>query len=321
MIRVVSWQQSGVAWAPWRVRRCVAGRPVEQQPQVEMSVTAGSAGLESYGLPEVDEVLPLLEAARGADVVHLHHAYASSELIPALRAAYPKLRIIVTLHGEPDRSIGRECEHVPDAYHVVEPGLHRIVGDGVTKPRDVPTWFIPNHPATIDVVPTRVRRRANPPRLLIPYSHVAQHKDHAAADEVASLLAAHGWLVTRLQQRVTNAAMLECIAAHDACWVQLQGYLDILTMECWSLGTLPVVLHPPRPTYPLLSKAFAFAPILPFSSPDPRAIAARLLDARTWDSVPVNRAGMAACWVPARVALLWANFYAGVAAGAAQGQR
>jgi hypothetical protein len=317
MIRIVSWQRSGVAWAPWRVRRCLAGSSL-----VEMSITASHAGLESYGLPEVDEVLEnVLDAARGADVVHLHHAYASDEVIPLLRDAYPRLRIVVTLHGEPDRGIGRVCANPPDAYHVVEPGLAAIVGDGVTKPRDVPFFFIPNHPATIDLVTTRVAARRPQRSLLVPFSNVPQWKDHDEARQVAALLKGHGWRVTWLEGKHSNAALLEVAALHDAVWVQMQGYLDILTMECWSLGVLPIVLHPARAHYPRISDAMGFAPMLPFTSRAPAEVVARLLDARTWDSVPVNRAGMAACWVPARARQLWERFYQGVVAGAASGQR
>jgi hypothetical protein len=299
MIRVVSWQRSGVAWVPWRIRHCLAG-----SEQVEMSVTASHAGLESYGLPEVDEVLPdVLAAARGADVIHLHHAYASSELIPVLRDAYPSIKIVVTIHGEPDRSIGRLCQHAPDSYHVVEPHLLPLCAG-------VPATFIPNHPATIDIVPTRRRPRNHPPRILFPFSHVAQHKDHDVAQAVADLLTGHGWTCTWLRQRVSNANLLEQIALHDACWVQFRGYLDLLTMECWSLGTLPVVMHPGREAYAQWSRGLFFAPVLPFQTRDPIKIVARLLDASAWDSVPVNRAGMAACWVPARVRELFERFYA-----------
>jgi hypothetical protein len=310
-IRVVSWQQSGVAWAPWRVRRCLRSRPAST---VEMSVTASHRELESYGLPDVDDVVPVEMAAAGADVLHLHHAYASSELIPALRERFPKLRIVVTLHGEPDRSMGLGCQHAPDAYHIVEPGLASLC-------TNAPATLIPNHPATIDGFGVRRHDRRKPPRLLIPFSHVAQHKDHDVAEVVAERLTAAGWIVTWLRQRVTNASLLECIEAHDACWVQLKGYLDILTMECWSIGCLPVVLNPGSDRYRPLARALGFGPVLPFRSTAPNDIADRLLDARTWDTVPVNRAGMRACWTAEFVSAKWERFYAGVASGAAQGSR
>lgn len=298
MIRVVSWQQSGVAWAPWRWRRCLRGSEL-----VEMSVTGSAPGLESYGLPEVDEVLPsVLDAARGADVLHLHHAAVSDDLIPGIRHAYPKVRIVVTIHGEPDRTFRRQgCENPPEAYHVVEPGLKALCANA-------PATFIPNHPATL-APDDPIRKRRSNYSLLVPFSHVKQHKDRDAAHAVAQELARLGWHVEWMGARVDNATMKKRLVEHDACWIQLQGYIDILTMECWSAGVLPVVLAPETANLRQLAAAFGFAPVLPFRDPAPAAIAKRLHELAAWDSIGLNRELMASCWTLDRSRSLWENFY------------
>lgn len=303
MIRVVSWQQSGVAWAPWRWKRCLAG-----STEVEFVLTASHPGLESYGLPEVDEVLfNVLDAARGADVLHLHHAYAASELVPVVRDACPNVKIVVTLHGEPDRSIGRACEHAPDAYHVVAPDLLALCGD-------VPATFVPNHPGQDLTRASRFQGKRNSdakPQLLIPFSHVAQHKDHDVLERVVAQID-ESRPALRAGQRLENWKLLEKVAESDAVWVQLRGYFDLLTCECWSLGALPVVLRPEHEHFKYWARAYGFAPICPFGNPDPDVVAGVLLDQNWRDSVAVNRVGMRECWTPARAAELWTRFYQGV---------
>jgi hypothetical protein len=299
-MRVVSWQQSGVAWQPWRVQRCLAGSKV-----VEYVRTASHGGLESYGLPEVDAVLPnVLDACRGADVLHLHHAYASGEMIAVVRDAFPELKIVVTLHGEPDRSMVRKpCDAAPDAYHVVEPGLSMLG-------TNAPCTFIPNHPG-FEPIPVE-RKSGQKPQLFIPFSHVAQWKDHGVADHVARELSGEGWEIARLNRRATHAEMLTLLARADAVWVQLQGYFDLLTMECWSLGTIPVVLNLGPPYALEWARRLGFAPIAPFRRRDPIAIASILRDPGTSDSLPVNAAGMRECWTMARCAGHWERFYEGL---------
>jgi len=299
-MRVVSWQTSGVAWQPWRVKRCLVGSGV-----VDYSLTASHVKLESYGLPEVDEILTnALDAARGADVLHLHHAYASGETIAVVRDAFPELKIVVTVHGEPDRSMVRKpCDPAPDAYVVVEPAL----ADFLTG---APVTFIPNHPG---FEPIHVERKSGPkPQFLIPFSHVAQWKDPDVADQVARALSGEGWDVVRLGRRVTHAEMLLQIARADAVWVQLQGYYDILTMECWSLGAIPVVLNLGPPYALAWARQLGFAPIAPFRVRDPSVIASVLRDPRASDSLSVNAAGMRECWTMARCAGLWERFYEGL---------
>ena len=308
MIRVVSWQRSGVAWQPWRTRRITSGSKV-----FATSLTACCAGLESYGLPEVDEVLPnVLDALTGADVLHLHHAWGSQEVVELVRAHAPKVKVAVTVHGEPDRGIGRPLAAGADAYVVVEPGLLALGADAPIK-------FIPNHPGALEPIATRTRRLGSSPTLLIPFSHVPQHKDHAVADAVADRLQRHGWTVRRLDSRVDNDQMVGAILKADAVWVQLQGYVDILTMECWALGTVPVTLHPPQQEYKALARAMGFAPAMPFVRADAEAIARRLIEPRTYDTVPLNAAGMSTCWTPARATVLWDDFYRRLVAGAVAG--
>jgi len=299
-MRVVSWQQSGVAWQPYRVQRCLAGSKV-----VEYVRTASHGGLESYGLPEVDRVLPnVLDAACGADVLHLHHAYASGEMIAVVRDAFPELKIVVTVHGEPDRSMVRKpCDPAPDAYVVVDPALADfLTGAQVT--------FIPNHPG---FEPIHVERKSGQkPQFLIPFSHVAQWKDPDVAEQVARALSGEGWDVVRLERRVTHAEMLLLVACADAVWVQMQGYYDLLTMECWSLGAIPVVLNLGPPYALAWARALGFAPIAPFRVREPLVIASVLRDPRTRDSLPVNAAGMRECWTMARCAEQWERFYEGL---------
>lgn len=299
-MRVVSWQTSGVAWQPWRVKRCLAGSRA-----VEFSLTASHAGLESYGLPEVDEVLPnVLDACRGADVLQLHHAYASGETIAAVRDAFPKLKIAVTVHGEPDRSMVRKpSDPAPDAYVIVEPGL----GEFLTN---APVTFIPNHPA---VAPIPVERQLREkPQFLIPYSHVAQWKNADVADVIAARLRVEGWEIVRLERRVTHAEMLTLVARADAVWVQLQGYFDLLTMECWSLGALPVVRRPDRPRAHEWARQLGFAPIAPFFAAEAGRLSAVLRNPRWLDSLSVNAAGMQECWTMAAAAAQWERFYEGL---------
>lgn len=303
-MRVVSWQTSGVAWQPWRVKRCLAASKV-----VEFSLTASHAGLESYGLPEVDEVLPnVLDACRGADVLQLHHAYASGETIGVVRDAFPRIKIAVTVHGEPDRSMVRKpCDPAPDAYVVVEPGLREFL-------TNAPVTFIPNHPAldpiAIEQISTE-RQAREKPQLLIPYSHVAQWKDVEVASALAAMLGTE-WEVVRLERRVTNPEMLALIARADAVWVQMQGYFDLLTMECWSLGALPVVGKPSRAQSVEWARWLGFAPIAPFHRDGANAHSAVLRNPRWRDSLSVNAAGMRECWTKEAAASLWERFYEGL---------
>jgi hypothetical protein len=290
-VKVVSYQCSGVAWQPYRVQRCLAGSSV-----VEYRRTASHAGLESYALPEVDAVLPnVLDVCDGADILHLHHAYASGETIAVVRAAFPALKIVVTVHGEPDRSMVRQpCEPAPDAYHVVEPGLCAFL-------TNAPVTFIPNHPAIDPSRPIHHERNRGPiPQFLIPYSHVAQWKDHDAAQEFAERLHREGWTILRLAKRVDHATMLGHIAGSDAVWVQMQGYFDLLTMECWTLGALPIVKRPE--SIAEWSEHLGFTPELPSVLRDPR-----------WrDSLTANATGMRERWTMTRARSAWESFYQGV---------
>ena len=288
-MKVLSWQCSGVAWVPWRIEQALRGSGV-----VEYRATVQYQGLESYGLPELPVERDLLTAAVGADVVHLHHAYAADDLVPLLRAHLPEVKILVTLHGEPDRSRGRACANRPDAYHVVEPGLLKLCGD-------VPATFVPNHPAR-DLPRAEACPRAR--RLLVPFSHVAQWKDREALEQAAPALLGAGWRVDRMPARVTNDELLIEVARSAAVWVQRQGYFDLLTMECWSLGALPVVASPREQAAEWWQRELGFRPVLIGGR-----VASSLLD---WDGVATlreNRAGMAERWTLERCRSRWEELF------------
>lgn len=288
-MRVLSWQCSGVAWVPWRIEQTLRSSSV-----VDYRATTAYPDLESYGLPELPVEPDLLSAAAGADVVHLHHAYAADDAIPLLRAHLPEVKILVTLHGEPDRSRGRACANRPDAYHVVEPGLLALCGD-------VPAHFVPNHPAR-DLPRAEAWPRAR--RLLIPFSHVAQWKDREALDVIEPALRGAGWRIDRMPARITNDELLIEVARSAAVWVQRQGYFDLLTMECWSLGALPVVAAPREQSAEWWARELGFRPAT-MSGP----IASSLID---WDGVDTlrwNRAGMADHWTTERCRSRWEGLF------------
>ena len=293
-MRVLSWQCSGVAWVPWRIEQVLRGSSV-----VEYRATAAYQGLESYGLPEVSVEHDLLTAAVRADVVHLHHAYAAEEMIPLLRAHLPEVKILVTLHGEPDRSRGRGCANRPDAYHVVEPGLLKLCGD-------VPAFFVPNHPAR-DLPRAEACPRAR--RLLVPFSHVAQWKDMDQLEATTPELQAAGWRVDRMPARVTNDELLIEVARSAAVWVQRRGYLDLLTMECWSLGALPVVGVPSINDCAPWVVALDFFPLLVGGMVSGPEVASSLIG---WDGVATlreNRSGMADHWTVERCRSRWEELF------------
>jgi len=299
VIRVVSWQCSGVAWVPWRIGRALAGSKT-----INYRAVASHPDLESYGLEEIEWDADLLRAIGDAKIVHLHHAYVARDLIPMIRAERPNTRIVVTIHGEPDRTYGlREMSTLPDAFHIVEPDLRSIL------PGNVPCTFIPNHPSIEHPGSrdTEFRR----PSLFFPYSHVAQHKDPDAALAVSTQLVKHGWMPNWAHVRQVNANIAERLRENDAAWVQMRGYLDLFAMECWTYGALPVVLRPR--SIGAWSEALGFAPDLPFTNGAPASIVSTLLSGDWRATIERNREGMTRAWTVDRCRRAWERFYENVA--------
>lgn len=230
-MKVLSYQCSGVAWVPYRIGRCLAAAG----SSVEFVAAAPSGGgLESYGLPALTcrGDLSALLRSMAPDVLHLHHDVAAQRLIRIARGVAPNCRIIVTIHGEPDRSRGQLGAMVPDAYHVVAPDLASLRGTSRCR-----TWWIPNHPGE-DGRPAGPDRRM---AVWVPDSHVVSFKDHDRLAAEERSLAAAGIAVERERGIVPNHVVLDRLRTSLAVWVQQRGYLDLLTMEAMQAGCLPIV--------------------------------------------------------------------------------
>lgn len=297
MIIVDHWQASGVAWVPWRIRECLKGLPVHVRLYGQ-----GGRRLESYGLPN-DVVECMAPATMDGDIVQIHHARVASvalpEIIKGRRPDLCPLRSLVTVHGEPDRSernLG-VAGQLATAVHVVDPKLLRL-----SPPER--GFFLPNHPAT--PAPCFPERRGQK-RLVIPFSHVARFKDHGLLEESARLLEQRGWRVDRMTH-LPNGALRVALAEADACWVQMQGYVDLLTMECWEVGNLPLTLDPGEAARAAWQAATgAELPALPTTS-RPEVLAA-WADAGVRSPLATAGPQFMRAWTRERCGELWARVY------------
>ncbi len=307
-MHVLHWQASGVAWVPWRIKQLIPS-----DSGITVSLTGRVAELlECYGIQNpVKNVSHPHLADCDADIVHLHHAQVADRNIDVVRARWPEAKVVVTVHGYPDREDRYVCQSKVDAYHVVAPDLMEIYVD------HAPVMFIPNHPARsladrsiadLDL-PPEFRDR----RMFVPFSHVKKFKDHDVMEMVRRKLEVAGWEVVHAKKRMSNAEILEELRNASACWVQLRGYLDILTMECWSMGCLPVVLDPGSDSVLYRGVWGGKMPDLCFSRNDPDSISATILEGGWRDSVPANYEFMRSQWNECNAGLRWASFYNEVA--------
>ena len=308
---VASWQESGVAWAPWRYASALgAAAKLNPSTTAIIMLCAANHEMENYGLPQsaffkygsFDEFLARVSPP---DVLHLHHAFAAVSLIPRARIAWPKTKIVVTIHGEPDRSLGVGGVD-PDAFHVVEPRLLELVASH----RAV---FIPNHPAT---PPGFVERTGQV--FWLPYSHVARFKDHDVAVPLGAELKRRGWTFVQDSRPRPNKQVREILAASTVVWIHRQGYYDILSMEAWESGCLAMVEEPREMIDSMLwKKALGFAPeVAPTGALiDDGCALDWLLTNASSATVEHNLAGMRHEWTLARAGIAWNSFYWSVVEG------
>lgn len=268
-------------------------------------MTAAPPGqIELYGLPDVYERGEVFELVgkHAPDVLHLHHDCAAQGLMGWVRRRFPKVRIVLTIHGEPDRSRGLGREQ-PDAYHVVAPDLLPL-----TAGRKAPARWIPNHPgwAPPDSPPLSARPRV----LWCPFSHVRDFKDWGWLDRARHSLEQAGWTIDREPTIIPNETVRSRLWSAAAAWIHRQGYLDILTMEAMSLGALPIVRLSAEARL-AWSQALGFSPKL-VDSEEPLLLARNLAEFGQLDA-DENRLGMVANWTPAECGSRWAAFLSEVA--------
>jgi hypothetical protein len=303
-LRVLSFQLSGVAWVPWRIGRCLAA----VESRVEF-IPAGPAGgnLESYGLPALERRAPLsqLLGELVPDVVHLHHDCAAQGLIGEVRRVLPSARILVTIHGEPDRSRRKLGRVVPDAYHVVAPDLLKL--DGLAR-APLARW-IPNHPGR-DPDPWDLVSSSPRSGLWRPASHVASFKDWGWLDQQVHALEVSGIPVQREPAILPHEQVRLRLRGACAAWIHRRGYLDLLTMEAMQEGALPVTLVDEL-DLDLWQHEIGFRPrfVAPLDSHLDKAVR----EAAATTAAEQNHRGMSTCWTAAACGRRWDSLYREVA--------
>lgn len=305
-MKVYHWQESGVAWAPWRYAK------VASSDGVEVRLFAPAHEIECYGLDDrsvhrLGGGFTALLDQPAPDILHLHHFYANRYTVERARQSWPRVRVVITIHGEPDRSIGIAGNIPPhldaDAIHVVEPGLLDL---GHSLGGRIPFRFIPNHPATrpFDSVPQPVART-----VWLPFSHVPHHKDRELFDALEHVLVARGWRVAHCV-RMSNIAVRQQIASTQATWVQAQGYYDLLTMETWQAGRVALVQCPAPGHLVEWAAALGFQPANVPDLRDPEAVAGFLETPEAVEAlVKWNRDGMLGRWNERAAGHRWRRFY------------
>jgi len=242
MIRVVSYQISGVAWVPGRIAKILEGSDKVEFIALEAGLTE-DYGLRSARVQSVGRSgTPWRHALdRDADVFHIHHdrvaATVLHEMKQVLANRLPKFKTVVSIHGEPDRRLNNLLSDC-DAFHMVNPGLLDL-----KSRHDIPRTVILNHPGwdpDEEIMPIAKREKV----LVVPASKVAGYKNHDVMSKVAAILEKRGWKIEQNPAIVPNYMILNQLRTARACWVQLQGYIDLLTMECRALGCVPVVHDP-----------------------------------------------------------------------------
>jgi len=250
MIRVLSWQRSGVAWVPWRMAQACAMAPCRA---VEVELWAPNPqNLECYGLPcPVRGAVSLPSVAAqlsgpspSPDWILLHHSYVAQRSgdLEAARSVFPAARVAVMIHGEPDREQleGGHSHRSPreaDLYIAVSSDLVPLLQRHRER---VPVALLPNHPVR-EIEPGRPYPD-RPRSMYVPFSHVAAKKDHPALRRIEPEIQRDGWEVVWETRRRSNDEVLAALGEHRMVWVQLQGYApDILTQEAWARCCIPIV--------------------------------------------------------------------------------
>ncbi len=299
-MRVLSFQLSGVAWVPWRIGQCLAAA----RSGVEF-ISSGPAGgnLEAYGLPALDRRAPLAQLLGELvpDVVHLHHDCAAQGLIGEVRRVLPSARVMVTIHGEPDRSRKRLGRVVPDAYHLVAHDLIELVG---LERAPVVRW-LPNHPGR-DPEPWDVVSASLRAGLWRPASHVASFKDWGWLDQQVHALEVSGIPVQREPAILPHEQVRRRLRAACAAWIHRRGYLDLLTMEAMQEGALPVTLVRDM-DLDLWQHEIGFRPAL--VAPLDNHLAEAVRAAATTQAAEQNHRGMSTCWTAAACGRRWDSLY------------
>lgn len=303
MIRVAHYHETGVAWVPSRIQHVLEG-----SDEIEVDVySPNPERLERYGLPTKVRTSGLHEVlGAGYDVVHLHHAIAAERQLARANYVFDRRPVVVlTIHGEPDRSAPHLRVHpAVGAIHVVEPLLRQRL-EGESRP----VVYIPNHPG--------FQRRSSSQRLAgdrrawCPASHVPEFKDRAVRDRVFARLREVGWSCEVAGFIAGNARVRDELRASAACWVQLRGYLDLLTMECWQERCLPIVRRPPPEALEEMAAFWGELPPLPFYGDTLDELEERIVaevSGGGYDPEPAA-AFMERVWTPERARASWESFY------------
>lgn len=325
-MKISHYMESGVAWVPGRIAELL-----KDDDEFDVRLYARNpVGTQRYGLPTMG-VLPAqaAHAVPESDIIHLHHALVAVRQVTPLRKKYPKAKIIVTLHGEPDRSRGVPPDLNPDAFHVVEPGLLKLV-EGKAPPI---VKYLPNHPSfEPDAVIQRARgtrletlARSKDNFLFVPYSLVNAYKDPQQRDAVMMGLVGSGWR-TQVDSKIQpNGLVLDTLREATACWVQLQGYVDVLTYECWEAGCVPIVREPGPDELRVMLDFFGTLPKFLFENNVAEDIVAILNDDTQRDPLyrayespwseaqRANQTWMRTVWSREKARDAWRSFYREVA--------
>lgn len=233
MKTVVQIAKYPLAGMPWRIHHAIQriGRGWSSRLFVMRDVGLGFPLGERWG----DRV----EAARAADVVHVHHVRTYQE--ERWLHDTPE-KVLVTIHGMPDTDYRRPLVRVPEQLHLttVNPMLRGF------WPR---AEYIPNFFLWEQHTRAGISTRSGPreweskiDKLLVPPLNAGK-----SADRIPSILeraGLHGAKMERVDlgpDRIPNSELLREISRYRWVWDNLNDNPGVLAFEAASLGTIPIV--------------------------------------------------------------------------------